>query len=118
MQIQHSTPYRALNPDAEFEQSLAHCAHLGPTTWPSPRQQAPLLYENIGGGSEQHAELIGQEACAAPAINLQSVVNFFDAVLDLGAHTVHPLVQLSYQSASPERFVTTNLAMSRGSLDA
>jgi hypothetical protein len=53
---------------------------------------AQLLHEDVGGGGQEDPELIGQEARAAGAIDLQAVFELLDAVLDVSALAVDPFV--------------------------
>ena len=46
---------------------------------------------NYGGGGKQDAKLVGPEAGATGAVEFQTVMQFFDAVLDIGFYPVfHP----------------------------
>src|ERR1019366_7092103 len=68
------------------------------TCHPTERGVSPkalLLVEHIGGGSQQSAQLIGEEAAATGAVDFQAVVQLFDAVLDVGAVAVDRRVQMA-----------------------
>ena len=54
--------------------------------------QPEFLHEHVRGGREEHAQLIGPEATAARASDLESVVQFLDPILDVAACAVDPLV--------------------------
>ena len=59
--------------------------HLGTGTGGARRAQAEFLHQHVGGGGEEHAQLIGPEATAARAVDLQAIEQFLDAVLDVAA---------------------------------
>jgi hypothetical protein len=44
-----------------------------------------LLHKGVGGGGEQDPKLVGPEARATGAVELQTVMQFFDTVLDFAA---------------------------------
>src|SRR6266403_310043 len=94
-QMQHNTAHRALDPDTEFEQPLAQRAHLGACTLTTASTQAKLLHQYIGGGGEQHSQLVGEEVRATGAVDLQSMMQLFEAILDFSPHAVDALVQMS-----------------------
>ena len=76
-----------------FKQSLAQGGHLRAREAGAGRAASQLLHEHVGGGGQQHPQLIGQEARAAGAVDLKPVMQFFYAVLDVGAGAVDLLVQ-------------------------
>src|SRR6266852_9971057 len=78
--------------DAELEQSVAQPGHLGAGIRGARGSQPDLLHEDERGGGQEHAQLIGPEATAARAPDLQSVVEFLDPVFDVAPGTVHTLV--------------------------
>ena len=84
-QMQHDAPHRALDPGAEFEQALAQARHLRSRAVGAGCGSAQLLHEHIGGCGEQHTQLIGPEVGAAGAVDLQSIMQLFDAILDFAA---------------------------------
>src|SRR6266403_63828 len=51
-----------------------------------------FLHEHVRGGGEEHAQLIGPEATAARASDLESVVEFLDPIFDVAASAVHLFV--------------------------
>ena len=63
--------YRNQHPGSQFQQSLAQHANLGAGTSGTGSPQAQLLHQNIRGGGEQDAELVGPEAGATGAIDLE-----------------------------------------------
>jgi Ca2+-binding RTX toxin-like protein len=96
--MQHYPAYGALDPDREFEQLLAQRAHLSTRELPDSGVQAQLLPQHIGGSGQQNAQLVGQKARAARTINLQSMVQFLQAILNLAASAVDLLVQVSWRA--------------------
>src|SRR5882762_775555 len=97
-QMQHDTAHRALDPDTEFEQPLAQRAHLGACTLATASTQAKLLHQHVGCGGEQHSQLVGEEVRATGAVDLQSMMQLFEAILDFGPHAVDALVQMPRRS--------------------
>src|ERR1039458_2955864 len=81
-----------------LSQPLTQCAHLSARTLTTSGTQAQLLHQHIGGGGEQHAQLVGEEVRTAGAVDLQPMVQFFDAVLDLTPSAVDTLVQMPWGS--------------------
>jgi hypothetical protein len=67
---------------------------------------------SAGGGGEEHAELVGPEAAAARAIEVQAVVEFLDPILDVTSATVDGLVE---EARVWRRLVITKRGLSRGS---
>jgi hypothetical protein len=65
-------------------------------TWPraTASTQAKLLHQHIGGGGEQHSQLVGEEVRATGAVDLQSMMQFFEAIVDFSPHAVDALVQM------------------------
>ena len=55
--------------------------------------QPHLLHEHVGGGRQQDPQLVRPEAVTARAVDLQAVVQFLDAVLDVAAPAVDLLVE-------------------------
>ena len=54
----------------QFEEPVAQPRHLGAGTGGARRAQPEFLHQHVGGGGEQHAQLIGPEATAARAVDL------------------------------------------------
>jgi hypothetical protein len=73
---------------AEFEQSFSQAADLGAGTRRARGAQAEFLQQDVGGGGEEHAELIGPKARAARAPDLEIVVELFDPILHVPARRV------------------------------
>ncbi|HWF97753.1 MAG TPA: hypothetical protein VN691_01090, partial [Steroidobacteraceae bacterium] len=69
----------------ELDQPLTQRARLGTGAVASPGEEAQLLHQDISGGSDEHAKLVGEEARAAGAVDLKAVVKLLDPVLDLTA---------------------------------
>ena len=78
--------------DAELEQPLAQRGHLRAGAGGARGPQPEFLHEDVRGGGEEHAQLIGPEATAARAPDLEPVVEFLDPIFDVAAGTVDPLV--------------------------
>lgn len=93
-QMQHDASDRGLDPGAELHQMFAQAADLGRSEGGARGLQAQLLVEHIGRGGQQSAQLVGKEAGAAGAVNLQAVVQFFDSILDVGAGAVDHFIQM------------------------
>jgi len=80
-QMQHDTAHGAHDPDTELEQPFAQRAHLSAATIPATGGQAQLLHQYIGGGGEEYAQLVGEQARAAGAVDFQPTMQLFDPVL-------------------------------------
>jgi hypothetical protein len=76
----------------ELEQSVAQRRHLGTSAGGPCGTESQLLDEHVGSSGEEDAELVGEEAGAAGAINLESVVKLFDPVFDLSTIAIDVLV--------------------------
>ena len=87
-QMQDDAAHRDDHVDAQLEQSLAQPRDLGPGIRGARGPQSEFLHEHVGGRGEQHAPLIGPEATAARAPDLEPVVKFFDPILNVAAHAV------------------------------
>src|ERR1039457_2750311 len=82
---------RNQHPSAELQQTFAKHANLGAGASGASGPQAQLLHQDICGGGEQDAELVGPEAGATGAVDLK-VVQFLDAVFDVAALAVELFV--------------------------
>ena len=60
--------------------------------WCAAASQAQLLHQHVGGGGQQHAELVGPEIAATGAVDLQ-LVQLLDPVLDFAALAVNLFVE-------------------------
>lgn len=72
-QVQHDASHRALHPGAEFLQLFAQGADLSGSERGARGPQPQPLVEHIGGGGEQPPQLIGEEAAATGAVDLQAM---------------------------------------------
>ena len=73
-QVQHDAPHGRLYPCAEFHQVFAQGADLGGSQGRAGGPQTQLLVEHVGGGAQQAAQLIGEEATAAGAVDFQAMM--------------------------------------------
>ena len=72
--------YRNQRPGSQLQQSFAQRANLGAGTSGAGSPQAQLLHQDVGRGCEQDAKLVGPEAGATGAVDLE-VVQFLDTIL-------------------------------------
>ena len=84
----------------QCEEPVAQPRHLGAGTGGARRAQPEFLHQHVGGGGEEHAQLIGPEATAARAVDLQAIEQFLDAVLDVAAGAVDPFIEGSAASGA------------------
>lgn len=110
-QMQHDAAHGDDHVDAQFEQPLAQPRHLGARTRGARSPQAEFLHEDVRGGREEHAQLIGPEATAARSSDLEPVVQFLDPIFDVAAGAVDALVD---EPGRLPNFVMTKRALSRG----
>ena len=75
-QVQDHAADRADDVRPQFEEPVAQPRHLGAGTGGARRAQPEFLQEHVGGGGEEHAQLIGPEATAARAVDLQAIEQF------------------------------------------
>jgi hypothetical protein len=73
--------------DAELEQPLPQRGHLRTGAGRARGPESEFLHEHVRCGGEEHAQLIGPEATAARAPDLESVVEFLDPILDIAARS-------------------------------
>ena len=92
-QVQDHAADRADDVRPQFEEPVAQPRHLGAGTGGARRAQPEFLHQHVGGGGEEHAQLIGPEATAARAVDLQAIEQFLDAVLDVAAGAVDPFIE-------------------------
>src|SRR2546425_4254609 len=78
--------------DAQFEQALAQPRYLGARARGVRGPQAEFLHEDVRGGREEHAQLIGPEATAARASDLEPLMEFLDPIFNVAAGAVDVLV--------------------------
>ena len=98
-QVQDETTDGADDVGSELEQPVAEPRHLGAGTRGARRAQPEFLQEHVSGGGQQDAQLVRPEPTAARAVELEAIDQFLDAVLDVAAGTVDPLVDESAASA-------------------
>src|SRR5439155_24381773 len=91
-------PHRGDDVNAELDQLLAQRPHLGPRPDGARRLETYFLHQHIGRCREQDAQLVGPEARAAGATDLQSDLELLDAVLGLAALAVDPLVESAWRA--------------------
>ncbi len=92
-QVQHDAPHGRFHPGAEFHEVFAQSADLRGTEGGPGSPQSQFLIEHVGGGAQEPAQLIGEEAAAAGAVDFQTMVQLFDPVLDITASAVDRLIQ-------------------------
>src|SRR6266481_60636 len=83
--------YRNQHPGPQLQQSFAQHANLSAGASGPGSPQSQLLHQNIRSSREQNTELIGPEAGATGAVDLE-VVQFLDAILDVTALAVDMFV--------------------------
>src|SRR5713101_2587978 len=91
-QVQHDAAHRALDPDGELEQPLPQRGDLGVRAGRAARAALELLEQDVGGQSQQDAELVGQKLRAAGPVHLQPVMQLFEPVLHVAPLAVDLLV--------------------------
>src|SRR5713226_2953499 len=91
-QMEDDAAHRPDDMDAELEQALTQRGHLRAGAGRVRGPQPEFLHEHVRGGGEEDAQLIGPEATAARAPDLESVVEFLDPVFDVAAGAVHLFV--------------------------
>jgi hypothetical protein len=96
-QMQHDAPHRGLDPGAELHEMFAQGADLGGSEGGARSAQSQFLVEHVGGGGQKSAQLIGQEAGAAGAVDLQAVVQFLDPIFDVRALAVDHFIQMPWR---------------------
>jgi len=77
---------------ANLEKAVSEGPDLGSGAGRSSGAEPQLLHEDIGGGGEQDPKLVGPEAGATGPVDLQAVMEFLDAVLDLPTAAIDLLV--------------------------
>ena len=90
---------RGHNAATDLEQFLAKGLDLGSRKACPCSPVSEFLHEHIGGAGHQDAELVRPEVRAARPIDLESVLEFLDAVLDLPSGAVDPLVDVPGRAA-------------------
>src|SRR6266496_126708 len=100
-QMEDDAAHRSDDMDAELEQPFTQRGHLSVGAGRPRGPQPEFLHQHIRGGGEEHAQLIGPEATAARASDLESVVEFLDPIFDVAAGAVHLFVNETRRG--PER---------------
>ena len=96
-QMQHDAPYGGLDPGTEFHQMFAQGVDLGRAERGACGPQAQLLEEHVGGGGQKPPQLVSEEAGATGAVDLESVVQLLDPILDVGAGAVDHFIQMLWR---------------------
>src|SRR6266542_3896447 len=91
-QMEDDAAHRRDDMDAELEQPLTQRGHLRVGAGRARGPQPEFLHEHVRGGGEEHAQLIGPEATAAGASDLEAVVEFLDPIFNVAACTIDTLV--------------------------
>ena len=76
-----------------LREPVAQPRHLGAGTGGARRAQPEFLHQHVGGGGEEHAQLIGPEATAARAVDLQAIEQLLDPIFDVAAGAVDPFIE-------------------------
>src|SRR5512139_3899425 len=80
-QVQHDSADGGSDAGSDFEEGVAEGRDLSASELGARGSEAQLLHEDVGGGGEEDAELVGEEARAAGAVDLEAVVQLLDPVL-------------------------------------
>jgi hypothetical protein len=91
-QMQHKAAGTGDDPRADLEQAFAQRRDLRARVGGAGRVPPKFLQQDVRGGGEEHAQLVGPEPHATRAIDLEAVMQFLDPILDVAALTVHALV--------------------------
>lgn len=82
-QMEHEATDGADSGGAELEQGFPERADLRASEGRPVGPQPQFLHHDIGRRRQEHTEVIGPEARAARAIDLEPVVEFLDAILNV-----------------------------------
>ena len=77
----------------QFEEPVAQPRHLGAGTGGARRAQPEFLHQHVGGGGEEHAQLIGPKATATRAVDLQAIEQLLDPIVDVAAGAGDPFIE-------------------------
>ena len=91
--VQDNAADRADDVRPQCEEPVAQPRHTGAGTGGARRAQPEFLQEHVGGGGEVHAQLIGPEATATRAVDLQAIEQLLDPILDVAADAVDPFIE-------------------------
>jgi hypothetical protein len=97
--MEDDAAHRPDDMDAEFEQPLTQRGHLRAGAGCARGPQPEFLHQHVRRGGEKHAQLVGPEATAAGASDLESVVKFLDPIFNVTAGTVDPLRRTARSAA-------------------
>ena len=99
-QMENDAAHRADDMDAELEQPFTQRGHLDAGASRARGPQPEFLQEHVRGGGQEHAQLIGPEATATRAPDLEPVVEFLDPIFDVAASTVDLSVRQGLRPAA------------------
>src|SRR6266436_2621537 len=101
--------YRNQDSGPQLQQSFAQHANLSAGTSGTGSPQAQLLHQDIGRGGEQDAKLVGPEAGATGAVDVE-VMQFLNAIFNVTALAidmfVNPLWTLFHVGDDETRIVS------------
>ena len=69
--------------DPQLQQPVAQPRHLAAGTRSTRRPQSQFLHEHVGRGGQEDAQLVRREQTAARAVDLQTIEQFLDPILDV-----------------------------------
>ena len=108
--VQNDPPHRSHDVDANRQQRLAQARDLRARERGAIGAPLELLQQDIGGGAQEHAQLIGPEARATGPTEGERVMQFFQPILAVAARAVHvrvhPLGGLTQIGDDKARIVT------------
>jgi hypothetical protein len=94
-QVNDDAANRAYDPPADLEQLESNRADLGGGQFrPGKSHAAKRLYQDVGPGRQQDAELVGQERMATGAVGEQAQLLLLDAILGIAALTIEIVVEV------------------------
>jgi hypothetical protein len=93
---------------------VARGAYLSPTEGGAYRFEAQFLIEDVRSGGEQRSQLIGEEAGAAGAVDLEPVVQLFDPIFYVAASAVDRFLQVLGRSFEVRDHALEVLALEEG----
>jgi len=112
-QMQHDAPHGRFHPGAELHEVFAQSTDLRGAERGPGSPQPQFLIEHVRGGAQEPAQLIGEEAAAAGAVDVQPVMQLFDPILNVAPSAVDRLVQMPCRGDCL-RLVTTKRGLSLG----
>jgi len=90
--MNHHPGHRNLHLSAQLQQSFTQSPRLRAGASGPRRPQPQFLHQHIGGRRHQHAELVGPEFRTTGAVDLQTQVQFLEAIFDFPPLTINLLV--------------------------